>query len=252
MLKSAWTRWSIVLGIALGGFFDGILLHQVLQWHHLLSLVPGSGDLRRQVLWDGSFHVLMYLIAAVGLWGLWRTWKRNTPGSARDLPVGLLLGFGIWNVVDVVLFHWILGIHRIRLETDNPLFWDVLWLAVFGIAPLLAALAAMRPRKPRSGGPGTAMAAMLLAALVSGAGLWALRPPPGSDMTTVVFAPGVSPEEAVLAVARADGRLVTSDAGMSVVIAEIPANRRWELYRSRALLVTGVGPVAGCAAWLRA
>ena len=30
-----------VLGMALGGFFDGILLHQVLQWHHFLSLVPG-------------------------------------------------------------------------------------------------------------------------------------------------------------------------------------------------------------------
>ena len=29
-----------VLGFSLGGFFDGILLHQVLQWHHLFSLVP--------------------------------------------------------------------------------------------------------------------------------------------------------------------------------------------------------------------
>lgn len=26
-----------LLGFALGGFFDGILLHQVLQWHHLLD-----------------------------------------------------------------------------------------------------------------------------------------------------------------------------------------------------------------------
>ncbi|WP_223252480.1 DUF2243 domain-containing protein [Paracoccus mutanolyticus] len=32
-------------------FFDGILLHQILQWHHLLSLVPGMADLRLQVLW---------------------------------------------------------------------------------------------------------------------------------------------------------------------------------------------------------
>src|SRR5690606_18965301 len=41
MWRSPWTRWGTVLGFALGGFFDGILLHQILQWHHLLSLVPG-------------------------------------------------------------------------------------------------------------------------------------------------------------------------------------------------------------------
>src|SRR3954452_6378266 len=31
-----------ILGFAFGGFLDGILLHQVLQWHHFLSLVPGE------------------------------------------------------------------------------------------------------------------------------------------------------------------------------------------------------------------
>ncbi|WP_426000432.1 DUF2243 domain-containing protein [Caulobacter sp. DWR1-3-2b1] len=30
-----------MLAVALCGFFDGILLDQILQWHHLLSLVPG-------------------------------------------------------------------------------------------------------------------------------------------------------------------------------------------------------------------
>jgi len=28
---------GIVLGMGLGGFVDGILLHQILQWHHLLT-----------------------------------------------------------------------------------------------------------------------------------------------------------------------------------------------------------------------
>jgi len=28
---------SIFLGIGLGGFFDGIVLHQILQWHHMLT-----------------------------------------------------------------------------------------------------------------------------------------------------------------------------------------------------------------------
>src|SRR4051794_15960674 len=46
---SAGFRWAgYLVGLAMGGFFDGILLHQVLQWHHLLSLVdsPVVRDVR--------------------------------------------------------------------------------------------------------------------------------------------------------------------------------------------------------------
>ena len=32
-------RAGLLLGFAMGGFFDGILLHQILQWHHLLSAI---------------------------------------------------------------------------------------------------------------------------------------------------------------------------------------------------------------------
>ncbi len=28
---------GVVLGLGLGGLVDGILLHQILQWHHMLS-----------------------------------------------------------------------------------------------------------------------------------------------------------------------------------------------------------------------
>lgn len=31
------TAAGILFGLGLGGLFDGILLHQVLQWHHMLS-----------------------------------------------------------------------------------------------------------------------------------------------------------------------------------------------------------------------
>jgi uncharacterized membrane protein len=35
------TAPAIVLGIGLGGFLDGIVLHQILQWHHMLT---STGD----------------------------------------------------------------------------------------------------------------------------------------------------------------------------------------------------------------
>src|SRR3954465_10961416 len=65
---------AAVLGFALGGFFDGILLHQVLQWHHFLSLVEGRPfeDLQLQILADGVFHIFVYALALLGLLLLWR------------------------------------------------------------------------------------------------------------------------------------------------------------------------------------
>lgn len=54
-------QWSgYLLGFVLGGFFDGILLHQILQWHHFLSTI-NSDNIRLQVAADGYFHVLMYV-----------------------------------------------------------------------------------------------------------------------------------------------------------------------------------------------
>jgi uncharacterized membrane protein len=31
------TSAGILFGLGLGGFFDGIVLHQILQWHHMLT-----------------------------------------------------------------------------------------------------------------------------------------------------------------------------------------------------------------------
>ncbi|WP_131728671.1 DUF2243 domain-containing protein, partial [Achromobacter xylosoxidans] len=76
-----------LLGFAMGGFFDGILLHQILQWHHLLSAIRTGilGDLRMQVAVDGLFHALMYVVAAVGLWILYRTRAHAPAVSLRPL-----------------------------------------------------------------------------------------------------------------------------------------------------------------------
>lgn len=249
-MKSPWFRWTAVLGFALGGFFDGILLHQVLQWHHLLSLVPGLDDLRLQVLWDGYFHMLMYAIAAAALWGLWRAYRRNVAApSASSLLAAALLGFGIWNVVDAVLSHWTLGIHRIRLDTLHPLAWDLAWLAVFGVVPLVAGLVLRR----RPAGPANpAAAALALALAAGGMGAWALREPPGQPFTAVVFAPGTTPAQVFRALDAADARLVWADRPMGVVLVAVPKAKRWDFYRHGALLVGGTGLAGGCASWSKA
>lgn len=250
MWKTPWFRWGAVLGFALGGFFDGILLHQILQWHHLLSLVPGIDDLRLQVLWDGYFHALMYLIALAGLAGLWRLHRRGQGNWSWPLVGAALVGFGIWHVVDALLSHWLLGIHRIRIDSDDPLLWDLMWLALFGIVPLVIGL-----RLRRSGGtPGLhgGAAMLLLAAVSSGAGAWAMLPPAQNGFATVVFQPGSGPREVFATLDALDARLVWSDRAMGVVVVAVPDEKRWDFYRHGALLVSGAGVPAACFNWSRA
>jgi uncharacterized membrane protein len=249
MRKSPWTGWNFVLGFALGGFFDGIVLHQILQWHHLLSLVPGMDDLRLLVLWDGYFHLLMYAIAFAGLWGLWRAYRRGVgaPGPVA-LAAAVLLGFGVWNVVDTVLAHWVFEIHHIRLDRGDPLAWDIGWLAVFGLLPI-AGWALLRRRPP---GGGNAVAALLaLATVTGGAGAWALRQPAAQPFTTVVFAPGTTPAQVFRALDAVDARLVWTDRPMGVVVVAVPPARRWAFYRHGALLVGGTAAAPGCLSWSR-
>jgi uncharacterized membrane protein len=112
-----------VIGLALGGFFDGIPLHQMLQWHHFLSLVPGEAlrDIRNQILADGMFHVAVYVIAAVGLaLLLLARGGFAADGADRRLLGAALLGFAAWQAADVGIFYWIIGIHRIRVDVPNP------------------------------------------------------------------------------------------------------------------------------------
>lgn len=106
--------WSagFCIGFALAGFFDGILLHQILQWHSLLSSLEGDifRDLRFRMMTDGLFHTFHYVIAAIGLWLLWRTREQfGSGGASGRYASSLLIGFGAWHLVDAVLNHWILA-----------------------------------------------------------------------------------------------------------------------------------------------
>jgi uncharacterized membrane protein len=243
-----------VLGFALGGFFDGILLHQVLQWHHFLSLVPGEAlrDIRAQILADGMFHVAVYAIAALGLWLLWRARGGLGAADGRRVFGAVLLGFGIWQVVDVVGFHWVVGIHRIRVDVPNPLLWDLGWLAVIGLPPLLAGLWLRRASASGGGGGHGRAVAAALALSVLGAAPWASLPPAGATTALVLFRPGLGLEGAFAAVAAADGRVVWADASGELLAVQLgPEGGAWRLYRHGALLVGTSGLAAGCLAWTK-
>ncbi|WEX09127.1 DUF2243 domain-containing protein [Chelativorans sp. AA-79] len=246
-------HWAgYLLGFAIGGFFDGILLHQVLQWHHLLSGLQGGrfGDLRFQILSDGLFHLMMYLMALAGLFLLW--WSRGVfarPNADRLIIADALIGFGAWHMLDGVVSHWLLGIHRIRMDSGIPLFWDLSWFLLFGVAFVAAGLF-LRSRGGSGDGVRAGPAALTLLALVMGGG--AALPPPRDAELLVVFRPGLSPADALSAVARVEGRLVWTDPSDQVWAIVLPEQARLlDLYRNGALLVSGSPVVAGCLNWVR-
>ena len=239
---------AFLLGFALSGFFDGILLHQILQWHHLLSAL--EGDLRWQVAADGWFHVGMYVVAVIGLWRLWSTRAGlRVPGAGRLVAAWGLIGFGTWHVVDAIGSHWFLAIHRIRMDVPNPLAWDLGWLALFGLVPLALGwwlrIGRGDPQGPKNG----RTVAVALIVMSVAAGLAASRPPPGYAHTVIAFAPWVSEEEALYAALETGGGFVWSDGAGVVVVADVPASATLPLYGRGALFVGGGAAPAGCLAW---
>ncbi len=243
-------RAGYLLGFALGGFFDGILLHQILQWHHLLSLVtrPPFQDIRAQILADGLFHLLMYVLALAGLWTLWRG-RHYAGGAGRLLLANAAIGFGAWHVVDAVLSHWVLGIHRIRLDTEYLLFWDLLWFAAFGLAFL--ALGWWLRRSDGGLGGRRAVGALVLAVLLGGP--IAALPPPDASTVMVFFAPGTTPARVFAGIEAVDGRILWSSADGAVWALDVKdRSRTGLLYRHGAWFISNSALAAGCLAWTSA
>lgn len=250
--RLAWA--GAIIGFSLGGFFDGILLHQVLQWHHLFSLVPGERwrDIQNQILMDGWFHVLHYLIALVGLWLLWTARAGFAGlGSDRRLLGAALLGFSLWQFVDVVLFHWVLMIHRIRVDVPAPLAYDLGWLLAFGVTTLCAGLWLWRGRGGTGGPGGRAAIALAVAALLAGPA--AAIPPQGAP-TLVLFRAHADPANAFAAVAALDARVLWASPDGSLMAITPPPHasawrQAWHLYSHGALLVGSTPALGGCLAW---
>jgi uncharacterized membrane protein len=236
-----------LLGFALGGFFDGILLHQVLQWHHLLSGLQQE-DIRFLILTDGLFHLLMYVVALVGLWALWR---KRTPVGARGLLAAVLIGFGVWHGVDAVVSHWLIGIHRIRMDTDIPLFWDLLWLVIFGIIPMVIGI--MLRRNGGGGGRQPMAFRVALTLVVLLAAPVAALPPSDDRPVLVLFGPAITAAAAMDAIGAAGGRVRSSDGTGQVWTISLEENSHIaRLYANGAVFVSSSYLPAGCLNWIDA
>lgn len=127
--------FGLLYGIGFGGFVDGIVLHQLLQWHHMVSDVPEYptttvAGLEANTVADGFFHVATWFFLLAASLLCVRAWQQGRLAPSWRFHLGLVLaGWGVFNLVEGVVNHHLLGVHHVRDDLGAPLSWDLGFLA---------------------------------------------------------------------------------------------------------------------------
>ena len=131
---------ALLIGVGLGGFVDGIVFHQILQFHNMLSAKLKPDTVVRievNMFWDGLFHAFCWVSVVAGLAVLWNAVLNPAVAKRTGTLVGgVLAGFGLFNLVEGIIDHHILHLHHV-VETPDHLKYDLMFLA--SGAALLAA-----------------------------------------------------------------------------------------------------------------
>ncbi|QEK51318.1 DUF2243 domain-containing protein [Pedobacter aquae] len=124
---------ACVLGIGLGGFIDGIVFHQILQWHEMVSakIIPLDFTSKSiNMFWDGIFHAFTLLITFFGILLLYKLLQQNQVLKHRNLFIGgLLMGWGLFNLIEGLFNHHVFKFHTVKDFDLNPQIWNISFLA---------------------------------------------------------------------------------------------------------------------------
>ncbi len=137
------------MGIGMGGFVDGILFHQILQLHSMLSAkLPQDNviNIKTSMVWDGLFHALTWVATAASIRLFWNAGRQpNVPWGGRTFFGSLVMGWGIFNLVEGMIDHYILNIHHV-VERLGLSIYDHLFLAT-GVVFIIIGLIFIRSGK---------------------------------------------------------------------------------------------------------
>ena len=151
-LNQPLVRAGLVLGMGFGGFADGIILHQILGWHHLVCYSahcqPVSiAQLQHENTQDGYFHLGLWVVSLVGMAMLFSAARHaGLRWTARVLLGAMLMGCGLFNFFEGLINHQILAIHHVLPGNPHQFLFDLLWLAN-GVLFFLVGAWLIRPPK---------------------------------------------------------------------------------------------------------
>jgi uncharacterized membrane protein len=146
---------ALITGIGFGDFIDGILLHQILQWHEMISAkLPPTDYVNKSInmFWDGIFHAVAFAVTFVGVIQLWKLLHRTDIDRSGNLFAGgLIAGWGLFNVVEGIFDHHLLKLHNVREVTPDKATWNYGFL-IFSVLLLIIgfALARVKNQKPKA------------------------------------------------------------------------------------------------------
>lgn len=144
---------GFVLGAGLGGFVDGIVLHQILQWHNMVSGIHPVVDLvsaKVNMFWDGLFHAGVWLLTLWGIILLWRVAPMRQAGDGYVLSGSMLGGWGLFNILEGAINHLGLGLHHVHEYSLHRNGWD--WgFQLFGVLLVVLGWLVMRRGRAADG-----------------------------------------------------------------------------------------------------
>ena len=84
-------------------------------------------------------------MTAIGLKLLWSAGgRRDVPWSGKTFLGSLIIGWGLFNLIEGIIDHQLLGIHHVYEYTDNKLPWDLAFLGIGGILMLIIGYMVMK------------------------------------------------------------------------------------------------------------
>ena len=94
-------------------------------------------NLQANTLGDGLFHLGTWTLTVIGIVLLWRSGERSdVPWSPKIFGGSLLLGAGLFDCIEGLIDHQILGIHHVKPGL-NQLAWDIGFLTLGAILALV-------------------------------------------------------------------------------------------------------------------
>jgi uncharacterized membrane protein len=151
-MRNLFPAAGLALGSGVGGFIDGIVLHQLLEWHHMLSgwyPLTNEPHLKLNMLGDGLFHLLCLIMVLTGIALMVHAAPTAPDHRGRRMAGWMLAGWGWFNVVEGTVAHHLIGVHHVRSGPDQ-LGYDLGFL-LLGVGLIVAGTFLGRAREPLRG-----------------------------------------------------------------------------------------------------
>lgn len=127
------TTAAFLFGIGMIGMLDGIVFHQILQWHS----VNMHTDRVHQIMSDGLFHLLVTIVIFVSGILLWKGDPKERPSRFWG---SFLLGAGAFNLIEGIVNHHLLQVHHVKpgpAQFFSDIAYDVVALLLLFIGWML-------------------------------------------------------------------------------------------------------------------